>query len=487
MIKKLLFTTKCFSLLAVVILTSTFANASTTDTLKYGSFGRIVIYKPATVANAVVLFVSGDNGWSNGVVEIAKNIVAQGGIVACIDFRQYQKGLRKEKSKCFYPAGDLEELSMMLQKKYKLKQYFKPILIGYTAGATLVYGALAQAPANTFKGAMALAFSPEIKITKPFCSGSGLKQHALKAGYAYYLEPFDKLTAPFIILHGAKDLVCPLASSQQFIKSVNTGKLVELPEVGHEFAVTTAWLPQFVEEYKKVMTAPSYAEQKTAQNPLLQSQKLDPLSGDFPVIPIPSAIKDSSPLVFLISGDGGWTSFDNSLGEALAAKGMPVVGLDAQKYFWEVKTPEQTAAEVSKAIQHFMQQWNKQTFVLAGYSFGAGVVPFIADRLPASLKKQLESIFCLSPDETADFEIHISDMLNFGTADDQLRVIDEIRKLRQFHPVCIFGVSEDTKLRERFGTAGAVIITVPGNHHYNDNPSAAADAMVNEIKKNTPN
>ena len=188
-------------------------------------------------------------------------------------------------------------------------------------------------------------------------------------------------------------------------------------------------------------------------------------------------------MVFLISGDGGWTSFDNSLAESLAAKGMPVAGLDAQKYFWNAKTPDETAVAVTKAIQHFMQQWNKKKFILAGYSFGACVIPFIADRLPASLKESLTGVFSLSPDEIADFEIHISDMLDLGTSNDKFKVTDEIRKIIQLHPVCIFGIEESAAIRAQFSKAGAKIITVPGNHHYNDNPAAAAEAILNEQKR----
>ncbi|MEP6803960.1 MAG: AcvB/VirJ family lysyl-phosphatidylglycerol hydrolase, partial [Flavobacterium sp.] len=138
--------------LLTVFVFSTNAFAFATDTIKVGAFGKVTIYKPKTTANAFVLFISGDGGWNSGVIEMAKNIADQGALVAGIDIQHYFKEIKKEKSKCYYPAGDFEELSMILQKKLNLKQYFKPILIGYSSGATLVYGMLAQAPANTFSG-----------------------------------------------------------------------------------------------------------------------------------------------------------------------------------------------------------------------------------------------------------------------------------------------------------------------------------------------
>ncbi|SPZ91950.1 Type IV secretory pathway, VirJ component [Sphingobacterium multivorum] len=47
-------------------------------------------------------------------------------------------------------------------------------MVGYSYGATLVYGLIAQAPAGTFRGGIALGFCPDITIAKPLCKGSGL-------------------------------------------------------------------------------------------------------------------------------------------------------------------------------------------------------------------------------------------------------------------------------------------------------------------------
>ena len=474
--KKVLF---CSTIL-IIFLYHSFA--SSIDSLTFGSFGKVYVYKPVKVPNALVLFVSGDGGWNKGVVDMAKNIVAQGALVAGIDIQRYFGRIKKLNSKCYYPASDFEQLSIMLQKKYKFKQYQKPILIGYSSGATLVYGILVQAPANTFKGAISLGFCPDIEINKPLCTGSGLKHHVIKEGISYYLEATDKLTAPFIVLQGMIDQVCSYASTQKYMENVKKGELVTLPKVGHGFSVTAHWLPQFIEAYKKIFQTPSYTEQKTAQNSLLQSQHLDPLPGDFPVTLIPTSITDSLPIVFMISGDGGWTSFDQAMAESFAEKGMPVVGLDAQKYFWEPKTPDETASDVEKAVEHYLRQWNKKEFILAGYSFGACIVPYIASRLPVSLKKSLKGVFSLSPGETADFEIHISDMLNLGNSDDTLNVIDEIKKIKSFNPVCIFGEEEDEDSRQPFTESGVKILIIPGDHHYNGNSAGVTEAILNEIK-----
>jgi type IV secretory pathway VirJ component len=465
-----------FVLIAFLFLTIK-AGATSVDTMFYGAFGKITIYHPTKVPNVLVLFVSGDGGWNKGVLDMAENLAQEGALVAGIDIQHYFNSIKSLKAQCYYPAGDFEELSLTIQKKYKFDQYIKPILIGYSSGATLVYGMLAQAPANTFKGAIALGFCPDIEINKPLCNGSGLKSHVLKEGISFYLESNMQLSAPFIVLQGMIDQVCSYEETKKYMENMPLSELVSLQNVGHGFSVTRNWLPQFISAYQKVMEEPGYSERKSAENALLQSQHLAPLNSDLPLTLVPSALKESLPLAIFISGDGGWTSFDHTVCEKLAEKGMPVVGLDAQKYFWKGKQPKEAADEISNAVKHYMQQWNKNSFVLVGYSFGACVAPFIANNFSSTLKESLSGVYCISPDETADFEIHISDMLDFSHKE-EYNVVSELKKILSLNPVCIFGNEEDSELRKHFSMTGVKIEILPGSHHYDNDYNALATVIV---------
>jgi len=443
------------------------------DSMKYGVFGSVLVFHPSKTPNSVVLFVSGDGGWDRVSAEMVKIIVDKGALVAGINFKTYANNCKASKVKCFYPASDFEGLSMTVQKKYKLKQYLKPILYGYSAGATLVYGVLAQAPANTFKGVFSVGFCPDIEMNKPLCNGSGLTSHVLKEGKSYYLEAAKHLTAPFIVMQGKWDVVCPFSDTKRYLDSIPTAELITLPMVGHGFLITKNWEPQFSVAYQKIVREQSYTQKLAAQNQLLQSQQLVPLNSDMPLTLNPTSLKNSLPLAFFISGDGGWTNFDQAICAKLAEKGMPAVGLDAQKYFWNEKQPRETADEITNAVKHYMQQWNKSSFILIGYSFGAGVVPFIASNISGPLKETLKGVFCLSPDETADFEIHISDMLNLGHKE-KYNVISELKKITTLRPVCVFGNDEGVELRNLFSIKGVRVETLPGSHHYNNDFNALA-------------
>jgi type IV secretory pathway VirJ component len=439
-----------------------------TTSVTYGKFGKIMVYTPrGIVPTSVALFVSGDGGWKNGVVDMAKALVAKGAMVLGIDARHYGYYLSKRTADCLYPAADFEELSLAVQKKYKFGNYYKPVLVGYSYGAVLVYGILAQAPANTFKGAIALGFCPDINLKRPLCKGRGLTQHVLKPGASFYLERTEKLTAPFIVLNGLKDQTCPFNATESFMKGMPNAELVAL-KVGHGFSVINNWQPALVQAYQKVSDAESYANVKMVNN--------------LPLNVVASPKKNKLPFVFMISGDGGWTSFDQSLAEALALNGLSVVGLDAQKYFWKEKTPDGVTEDIARAILQYRSQMDKDGFILAGYSFGASVVPFVASRLSPELKAKLKGVISLSPDESADFEIHIADMLNLGGGGGKYNVTAEFKKIKAIPAVCYFGAAEDEKMRNIFSKNGIKVSVLPGDHHFNDDFSEIVRVMLEEVK-----
>lgn len=284
---------------------------------------------------------------------------------------------------------------------------------------------------------------------------------------SFYLNPSEKLTAPFIVLQGARDQVCSYADALKYMKQVNTEQLITLPKVGHGFSVTRNWLPQFLTEFNKIQNTPTYAEKKTAENRVKHKQNSQAYPTNLPLTIIHSDLKEGSPLAFMISGDGGWTSFDQELGEQFSKEGIPVIGLDAQSYFWNAKTPQKSALEISNAIEYYMKQWNRKSCILVGYSFGASVVPFIANNFPIELKEKIKGVYSLSPDETADFEIHLLDMLQVKSVE-KYNVLNEINRIKELNPVCFFGGGENETVRKKFEASGAKVTILIGDHHFNN-------------------
>ena len=133
----------CLTLTGVISCSSGFSGS---ETLSHGRFHDVYVYKPKSEVQHFALFFSGDGGWDDGLGDIAKTLAAQGTLVAGIDTSDLFEELEKDGGKCVFPVGDMENLSHFVQAYYKLPTYYTPILIGHSAGASLAYAALAQAP-----------------------------------------------------------------------------------------------------------------------------------------------------------------------------------------------------------------------------------------------------------------------------------------------------------------------------------------------------
>ena len=95
-----------------------------------------------------------------------------------------------------------------------------------------------------------------------------------------------------------------------------------------------------------------------------------------PVVEVPAGQAKDTVTLFL-SGDGGWRDLDRDVAGEMAKIGYPVVGIDTLRYYWQHKSPEQSALDLTELMQHYRQKWGTKRFILTGYSFGADVLPAI--------------------------------------------------------------------------------------------------------------
>ena len=131
-------------------------------------------------------------------------------------------------------------------KTDKLPADWRPVLIGYSSGATIMYAALAQAGDKRFGGAMTLGFCPDLVIHKPFCEGAGLTaDKQTKPPYGIVFNTVPAVKAPWIVLQGDIDQVCNPPATEAFVDQVKGGRVVMLPKVGHGYSVPRNWMPQY--------------------------------------------------------------------------------------------------------------------------------------------------------------------------------------------------------------------------------------------------
>lgn len=486
-------------------------HSETADSFSFAGFGTVHVFHPAAVPNSVVLFLSGDGGWEKIVMDMADALRRAGALVATVDVPHYLHAEAATSEKCFYPAGDLESLSQAVQQRAGLPVYQIPLLAGYSSGASLVYVALAQAPAGTFGGGISLGFCRELECTQALCRGNGLGCHRVTKPAAWLLEPDPALATPWYVLHGQIDQCCPLIHTRDFVAGIPSARLMVLPKVGHGYAVEKNWLPQFQHAFQQLLeeNTPKPAPLPAAlhrsgtaavkdteslltelenwlwnEPPTTAEARLEPAQSlaDLPLTEtLAKAGAASNRLVVFISGDGGWKDFDQQIADGLGAQGMPVVGLNALKYFWTTRTPEGAAWDLTRILTEYEQKWGKKEVVLVGYSFGGDVLPFLFNRLPDEQKHRVKGLIMLSPGSSAEFTFHFSSWTNKASVE-ALPVKPELLKMLAYPTLFLFGSDEDPAWVRPLTAGNFQLKVLTGGHHYGGNTSAIDAAIMDFLQ-----
>lgn len=462
-------------LLVIILFAACFASVGFADEIKedhieFGPFGPLTVYRQSSQPSHVVLFVSGDGGWNLGVVEMARQLASLDTLVAGIDIVRYLKHLESQSEGCAYPAADFELLSKFIQKKFDYPGYVIPILVGYSSGATLVYAVYAQSPPNTFQGAISMGFCPDLLLPKPLCRGSGLEWEIGPKDKGFIFRPAKHLQGPWIALQGTIDEVCSPQITENFVKRVNTGRLVLLPKVGHGFSVPRNWLPEFREEFQRLVA------QSNLQPP---SSKTD--LQDLPLVEVPADTPSKDVMAVILSGDGGWAGIDREVAGVLAKRGIAVVGLNSLKYFWTKKTPEIAAEDLNRILRAYLTTWKKDKVVLIGYSLGADVLPFMANRIELHLLNRVALIALLGPGNDANFEFKLTDWLG-GKSRNSLPVLPETAKLVDKRFLCIYGEEEKGSLCPQLSGNQIRVVSLKGAHHFGGSYETIGNLIVKEIE-----
>jgi type IV secretory pathway VirJ component len=445
-----------------------FANAvaSDADTFKVPTFGQVVVYRPDK-ATEVVLFISGDGGWNKGVVSMAERLRDLGALVVGIDIRTFNASMRTSK-RCAYPAGALEQLSRDIQLRYKFPEYIRPMLVGYSSGATLVYATVAAAPPETFSGALSLGFCPDLDEATPLCQMRGLKTTKKPKGVGFDLSPDPRLQVPWMVLHGESDQVCSPAATQAFVGSTGSSRLFSLPKVGHGFGVPANWEPQFVEAYRALVATTARHEP-----PRVSIPEVD----DLPLVEVPTAASSTrNEMAVIISGDGGWAELDKSVAAGLAEQGVPTVGINSLRYFWTPRAPDAVATDLAHIITHYSAAWHRDRTILIGYSFGADVLPFIVNRLEPAVRARVSGVVLLGLSTTAQFEFHVAEWLGQSSGP-ELSTVPEVDRLSV--PVtCVQGEDEEDSACGRIRNPRARVVTVGEGHHFGGEYERLANVIL---------
>jgi type IV secretory pathway VirJ component len=468
------------------LLLATGAASARDETISHGKFQNVRIYKPKGQVEGVVLLLSDEQGWDKRDGQLARALTEQGALVAGINTRQLLAKLNADDGACVFPDGDLENLSRFLQAYEKLPGYTVPVLAGEGAGAALAYTVVAGTTADIFSGLLTFDFCPELALRKPLCKGAGANfKTRLQANTGIDLLPAKKLHFPWIALQHRTDTELPGAAvafpacharvAQAFISSVAGSQLQLLPQPSENPLAGQGIFAQWQAAYQ-------HLNLRRAPAPAAVPAEVH----DLPIVEVPAtgsnaSIGDQTMAVFL-SGDGGWAGIDREIGDTFAKNGVPVIGLDSLRYFWDVRTPASTAADVARLMRFYMAHWHKTKVILVGYSQGADVLPFVVNRLPVDARDAIALTAMLGLGRKADFQFRLSNWLK--NSNDGLPIPPEVNRLASSSGkfLCVFG-SEETDSGCPAADEGTIkSLKLNGGHHFDGDNAGLAKRILNATR-----
>ena len=135
-------------------------------------------------------------------------------------------------------------------------------------------------------------------------------------------------------------------------------------------------------------------------------------------------------LIVYYTGDGGWKSFARMLRDFFTKEEKtPMIGLSSKKYFWDKKSPKQSADDLTRIIETFTEKWDKRQVVLIGYSFGADILPLLVNQLTKKTSQKIKVLILISPYQKARYEINLIDYVKTPTEGIAIKpVLDSLKK-----------------------------------------------------------
>lgn len=395
-------------------------------------FGMVRLFHTQNQPRGVVFLFSDSTGWNDSMTEDAKNIAHAGAIVIGVDLPTYQANLRTSDDGCHYLISEVEELSKEIQRQFRFPKYQTPILAGVGEGGTLAYAALTQTPDVTVAAALAIDPVATLHTKVPLCPGAD--STPAEGGFSYALQAQLPGKWLYSFTH-APAATMPWA----------------LPEQAQTISGFTSWLHG--------------GRLKIMLQPMLATSDHDPAGlDDLPLTPLLSA-EEGDTLAIVLSGDGGWRDIDKAIGEALSAGSVAVVGWDTLRYFWDARTPQQVADDLTRIINGYGSLWKRPRILLVGYSFGADVLPSVYNHLAPDIKARIHLLSLLGVSDSADFQFHVDGWLGVESGS-AVPIEPELAKIDKKLLQCIYGSDDDEEICTTPGFKGARLDRLESDHHY---------------------
>lgn len=428
------------------------AGAKALPEVTHGRFEHVPVLLPAGPVQRVVIWLGGGTAGEQRRRQ-AEALRQDGAMVALVDTSHLYEMLRKDGGDCAFSSGDVENFSRYLQAFYHVPTYHLPLLVGDGEGSALAYAVAAQAPDRVLAGVLTDGLCPASVPPKAICGAGVAKSGGTLAPTRL---PVAWLAATSRQPH------CDAAVELSLSNMVAQARSLKRSASGE-------WLPGLR----------AAARSLGAQNGVSLPPPPADLAG-LPIVEVPTAADvQGDTFAIFVSGDGGWAGLDKQVAGALAQAGIPVVGVDSLRYFWEERTPAGFAADLQRIVRVYAQRWKRTRVVLIGFSQGADVLPAAINRLPEATRAALRMTALLSLGKSADYEFHVSNWIS--SDDDGLPIAPEVARLPVPSTVCIYGEDDDDALCPALPKQNRRV-SLPGDHHFEGDYATLANTLLQQLR-----
>jgi type IV secretory pathway VirJ component len=411
------------------------------------------IFQPSGPVTSNVFLVSDAKGWGEQDEKQAQALTAKGAVVIGIDFPSYMASLAKDSQDCIYMISDIESLAQQVQRSLGNSSYHRPILAGIGAGGGLVLAMIAQSPPATIDEAIAVDPVASVPLTRELCTPAA--KRPVDGGIVYALTE-GPLPAPVTIVTTSQADAAGKAHAEDLEKTWNDIDLNDTDKTADE-ALSAAL-----------------------------SDHIDAAANTDQPLGLPLTILDTEPkldtMAIIYSGDGGWRDIDSEVGAALQAQGIPVVGMDALRYFWTELKPQQVADDLDRIIKNYRREWKVKNVVLIGYSFGASVLPATYNLLEPEQKSHVVQMSLLALAREVDYEISVTGWLGVAGEGKGGDSVEDLKKINPKLVQCIYGTDDDDDPCPTLAASGVETVAIEGGHHFDEDYKGLADRIVAALK-----
>ena len=215
------------------------------------------------------------------------------------------------------------------------------------------------------------------------------------------------------------------------------------------------------------LATPAHADTDHTRAPVKTSR------GDYSLHVYAPAHDRQHPLLLLMSGEGGWRNFDQRLAGYFQKEGFWVGGIDCLKYFWKAQDDRAAlAADVrayAGALARAAGRAEDAPIILAGFSFGADLAPWIAGG--GGWGSRIAGLIMLGPDDVGSLQFRVLEIMGFEEHEHIFKVSEALASSQGIPKLFIHGGADEHSSAPNLAQAAPTpkkLLTVPdSDHHFN--------------------